>query len=223
DMTAWKQGDQGNCASIATIKASMEAYGNQVFDSVSPNRSGGYDIAMQDGVKIGLSGKEMDQAAKSADFKGDGGAAQSMATLEYAAIGKRAQMANGGSYQQNLNSLNNGYDPNKVADYLGLGGKKQAVSASNPGNKDAVVAWSPQHAVFVDKEAGGKHFTDVYGSKQGFNGTDGFGHNLTNAFSLQPRSYPSQQYTTAAKPPTQTHQASTQTHRTATQTTRPAA
>lgn len=201
-MVDWKQGENGNCAAIATIKAAMDRDGNQVFDSIRETDDGGYRIGMQDGVNVSLSGREMDLASRMSDFRGDGGPAQAYATLAYAAIGKRAQMENGGSYGQNLASLNNGYDPYKTARYLGLKDRTVPVDPQTLSGRDAVVAWSPQHAVYVNREWGGqagdtsqiRNVSDVYGTRQTYRGQDGFGRAATKAFTLAPRAYPSQRY-----------------------------
>ena len=190
----WRQGGQGNCASVATIKAAMDRYDNKVFDEVKATEGGGYDITMQDGYRLNLSRQEMDLANSMSDFRGNGGEAQAYATLCYGAIGKRAQMENGGSYRGHLQSLNSGYNPNRAARYLGLGDKTVHVNPHTLNGQDSCVAWSGAHAVFVDRDRAGNHTADRFGQQRLWDGTDQVGNWASHAFTLQPRAYPSEQH-----------------------------
>jgi hypothetical protein len=178
---SWSQGKEGNCASVATIKAAQKKFGNNTFKNVQQTANGGYQVTMQDGKKVSLTKEEMDTAKRMSGFKGEG-AGLDNAQLSYAVMAKNA-LASGHegarTFAQACGSLNNGEDPLETAKFLGIEGHVKSVNPGSVTGSSAAVVWSNQHALF---ESGGT--MDKYGQQTAFNGTDTIGHRLTNAFVL---------------------------------------
>lgn len=170
------QSQEGNCASVAVIKAALDKYKGKVFQSVQKSGDG-YSVTQQDGKQLTISKAELQTAAKAAKFKGQPNEAKSMAILMFATIAKRGSQEGMGSFEQALKKLDSGFDPKKAAQLLGLGNKIKDVNPAEAGKKDAVVAWNSRHAVYSDQ---GK--TDSYGQAKMADGTDTRGGRLTNAF-----------------------------------------
>lgn len=173
------QSQEGNCASIAVIKAAMDKYKGKVFNSVS-KQGDGYSVSLQDGGNVQVSKQDLATAAKHAKLKSSKPSeAKSMAVLMYAVIGKQAAKENGGNFESALSSLGKGKDPRQVAKWLGLGNKIREVNPNDKG-QEAVVAWNGKHAVYIDD--GTK--ADSYGQAKSNDGTDTRGGKLTNAFTF---------------------------------------
>lgn len=187
-VKSWRQGPDGNCATVAAIKAAMDRYDNQVFDSVDRSENG-YNIMMQDGYKMSLSDGELAAAKQAAKFQGPDGPGKSYATFLYGAAAKRNSLDNGMSLGQAFNDLNDGESIYSPAKLLGLYNQMVPVDPRTLNGQDSVVAGSFRHAVFVNKNANGSHTTDLWGSAKPFNGTDGLGNGLINAYTFKPRNY----------------------------------
>ena len=172
------QSKEGNCASVAVIKAALDKFDGKVFQSVQKSGDG-YDVTQQDGKKVTVTKGELQKAAKAADFKGKPNEAKSMAVLMFATIAKRGASEGMGSFDQALKKLDSGFDPKKAAQLLGLGNRIKEVDPSSAGQKDGVVAWNSRHAVYMDE---GK--TDSYGQAKSADGTDTRGSRLTQAFTF---------------------------------------
>jgi len=170
------QSKEGNCASVAVIKAALDKYDGKIFQSATKTGNG-YDVVQQDGKKLTISKNELQQAAKFADFKGKPNEAKSLAILSFATIAKRGSQEGMGSFEQSLKKLDSGFDPKKAAQLLGLGNKIKEVDPKTASKQDGAVAWNNVHAVYQDN---GK--TDSYGTAKGADGTDTRGNKLTNAF-----------------------------------------
>lgn len=170
------QSKEGNCASVAVIKAALDKYDGKVFQSVSKTANG-YDVTQQDGKKVSISKDELKTAAKFADFKGKPNEAKSLAVLCFATIAKRGSQEGMGSFDQALKKLDSGFDPKKAAQLLGLGNKIKEIDPKTAASQDGAVAWNNVHAVYEDN---GK--TDSYGTAKAADGTDTRGNRLTNAF-----------------------------------------
>ncbi|MHB2021287.1 MAG: hypothetical protein ACYCW6_30510, partial [Candidatus Xenobia bacterium] len=67
-------------------------------------------------------------------------------------------------------------------------------------DQDAVVAWSGEHAIFVDRMANGEHVADHFGTPYYWNGTDTIGDGTSGAYTFKPRTFPSQQYAVGPSP-----------------------
>ncbi|MGE0496026.1 MAG: hypothetical protein AB7S38_42875, partial [Vulcanimicrobiota bacterium] len=184
----WRQGAEGNCSTVAAIKAAMDRYDNQVFDSVTRGENG-YNITMQDGYKMSLSDQELAMGKAASNFRGNDGVAKSYAQFLYSAAAKRNALENGMSLRASFNDLNNGesiYSPGRL---LGLKHQMVRVNPRNLSGQDSVVAGSHRHAVFINKNANGSHTTDRYGRGVNFNGTDTWGNGLTDAYTFKPRAF----------------------------------
>ena len=172
------QSQEGNCASVAVIKAALDKFKGKIFDEVRKSGSG-YDVALQDGKSVSIDRRELQMAAREADFKGKPSEAKSMAVLSFAVIAKRHAEKGKGSFERALQDLNDGFQPREAAELLGLGHRIREVDPSSAGNQDSVVAWNDKHAVYVDS---GK--TDSYGQARNFDGTNTTGGRLTHAFTF---------------------------------------
>ncbi len=172
------QSQEGNCASVAVIKAALDKFKGKIFDEVRKVGSG-YDVSLQDGKSVSIDRRELQMAAREADFKGKPSEAKSMAVLSFAVIAKRHAEKGTGSFERALKDLNDGFQPREAAELLGLGHRIREVDPSSAGNQDSVVAWNDKHAVYVDS---GK--TDSYGQARNFDGTNTTGGRLTHAFTF---------------------------------------
>ncbi|MFA7479605.1 MAG: hypothetical protein WC314_03810 [Vulcanimicrobiota bacterium] len=186
-VTAWRQGAEGNCSTVATIKAAMDRYDNQVFDQVNKTDNG-YNIVMQDGYKMTLSNSELAAATQASRFKGPDGPAKSYANFLYGAAAKRNALDNKMSLRASFNDLNNGESVHNPPKLLGLKHQVVKVNPRTLNGQDSVVGASNRHAVFIDRNANGGHTTDRWGKRSNFNGTDGANRGLVTAFTFKPRS-----------------------------------
>jgi hypothetical protein len=178
-MGSWGQGKEGNCSSVATIKAAMDKYGSNVFDKTEGSPEEGYKLTMKDGTKVSLSPEELQTAKRMDNFEGSG-QARDYADLAYAAMAKRAlNEGHEGSttYARACHSLNNGEDPLYSAHALGLDNNVVPLTANGLENADSAVGWSDTHAVYVDQG-----YVDHYGTATEYNGSDTNRHWLYGGF-----------------------------------------
>jgi hypothetical protein len=185
---SWRQGPDGNCSTVACIKAAMDRYDNKVFDDVQRTENG-YNIVMQDGYKMTMSDAELASAKNAAKFRGADGPGKSYATFLYGAAAKRNSLDNGMTLGQSFHDLNNGESIYSPAKLLGLYNQMVPVNPRTLNGQDSVVAGSNRHAVFVNRNADGSHTTDRWGSARTFNGTDGLGNGLIDAYTFKPRNW----------------------------------
>jgi hypothetical protein len=178
------QGKEGNCVSVAAIKASMVAFGpNNVFKSTQQTANG-VNVTMRDGMQEHLTNSEINQAAQQSNFRGNDGRLVNQANFMFAAMAKRGQMEGingmrGASFGQALNALDNGENYLVGPHLLGLDQFVKSISPSQIGKYDAAVGASNNHAVF-----GGDGEFDHYGTEERLNGTDGNGESLNWAYAL---------------------------------------
>jgi hypothetical protein len=168
------QTDRGNCASTAVIKAAMDRFGNEIFDEVKTNASGGYDVTMQDGTQVSLNREEMEAAAAGTQYKGENREMKSYATLAYAAMAKRAQNEgheDSRTFGEALVSLANGENVLKSASLIGLEDRVQKISLDDIRGQDGVVASGDGHAFYVDTQAG-KTYGDRWGTRTDYDGSN---------------------------------------------------
>jgi hypothetical protein len=187
-IDSFSQGSKGNCASVATIKAAMDTYGDDVFQSVSQTPNGGYQVTMQDGVQVSISPAEMKIAERMADFEGMEGEEKDYALLCYAAMAERAQMEKNDGKQTYIGacrSLNNGEWPEDSAHFLGLEDKVVEIDPNQitDGEYDSVVGWSNDHAIYIDNE-NGNYVADHYGEDYAYDGTDTDNNDLVGAYTF---------------------------------------
>lgn len=197
-LKSWRQSTEGNCSSVACIKAAVDRFDDKVFSEVKKTEDGkGYDIKMRDGYKLKLSQKELDLATKNSRFVkigGDNGltgeAKQSglnFANFAYAAMAKRATNEKFGgvrSFQGALNDFQNGYYPRNSAKMIGLKNYVQDVKTSNLDNKDSVTAWNGRHAIFIDRGKNGTHLEDNWGKATRYD-RRAAGKAITGAFTFK--------------------------------------
>lgn len=178
----WAQGKEGNCASVATIKAAMSADNGQVFNGVQHDKNG-YTVSLQDGSTTHVSNQEYQQAQQQSNFTGPNSGAKNEATLAFATMAKRdQQMHHESSYGTALHDLNNGQNPYNTAQDLGIEHSLAASSPNQAGTQGATVAWNSDHAIYVHNGV-----ADHYGQSEQYNGTDTRGNQITNAFTVLPR------------------------------------
>jgi hypothetical protein len=134
--SGFRQGPDGNCTTVAAIKAAMMKFGQKPTDIFSDVRANGdgWDVQMRDGFQLSLSKSELQQAAQQARFLGDDASMMTDANFLYAASAKRAHIeGNQGwghgndhnaqrSYMDALVSLNDGEELKEGLDRLGLKG-----------------------------------------------------------------------------------------------------
>ncbi|MBS2040193.1 hypothetical protein JST97_34720 [bacterium] len=169
-ITGWRQTREGNCASVAAIKAAMNQYGSDVFRDVQ-RTADGYQVQLKDGRQVNLSNDEFALARGQAQFAGRDPQALAYAELCYSVLAKQHATNHGVSLMSSCFDLNNGFDPRDAARALGLGNQMTAFN----GHDGAV--WNNRHAVFKNGDY------DLWGQHSG-----GFGGH--SAFSLRPESVP---------------------------------
>jgi hypothetical protein len=188
-VDGWGQGQEGNCASVGVIKAAMDRYDNQVFNSVR-QVGDGYNIEMQDGFNLNLSAQEMAMARTASHFNGTDNEAKTYAQLCFGAMAKRAHMTGHDgcrSFAGALAELNDGEYPIDSAKLLGLKDKVVNVDPHTLNGQDSCVGWNGSHCVFIDRDNQGNHTADHYGQGVRFRGTDTNGRRLNQAFTLKPK------------------------------------
>ncbi|MDQ7824334.1 MAG: hypothetical protein RDV48_16145 [Candidatus Eremiobacteraeota bacterium] len=195
------QGKEGNCASIATIKAGIDVFGDEVFKRQEGDREKGFDLTLRDGSQVALSRDEYETALKNSYFQGKNGDTEDYANLCYAAMAKRKMdIENTGksdgkkiTYQQACDLLNDGIDTFDAPRYLGLQNNVKKLDdpldADEYRHYDAVVARTKGvHALYVDGPETYSKDADVtqdnYGDPKAFDGTDNWGDRLTDAFAM---------------------------------------
>jgi len=150
---SWRQGAEGNCVSVATIKAAMNKYGDKVFKNTQRTQDGGYNVTLQDGRQVSVSANELALCNRMNRFVGSG-PERSYANLCYAVMAKRA-LANRHEGARSLaracHSLNNG----EVVDYpiklLGLQNKYKRINLRDMKNYDSVITWNHNHCLYSNR------------------------------------------------------------------------
>jgi hypothetical protein len=158
-FTGFRQGGQGNCVTVAAIKAAMTRFGTGgVFKGVRFDDAGNAQIWMRDGFRMNLSAQERALAARASGFSGRDPRLLSYAQFYYAAAAKRAQLSGndglrGMSYGQALRSLNDGEFTDEGLRWLGLSQHIRPISAhwGNVARYTAVVGSNSGHAMFVSR------------------------------------------------------------------------
>ncbi|MGF6401589.1 hypothetical protein ABH905_005255 [Pseudomonas frederiksbergensis] len=90
------QGPDGNCVTVAGIKAAMMKFGQKPTDIFTEVKkiNNGYEVVMRDGFKLQLSESELQLASSRAQFRGSNREMFDDANFLFAASAKRAQMEN---------------------------------------------------------------------------------------------------------------------------------
>jgi hypothetical protein len=173
-IDGWYQSTEGNCVFVAAAKASMDAYGTHVFKKVEAT-SDGLTITMHDNKVIKLSTEELLEAKKQSDFAGENTKLLAYATIMYAAAAKRAEIGEhegADDFEEALEALNDGEYLQDGIHFLGLSNNLVSVNPQSLGDKDAILACSDNHAIYVNKRHDGAHIADHYGDAVSYNGTD---------------------------------------------------
>ncbi|MDP3157962.1 MAG: hypothetical protein Q8N23_35150 [Archangium sp.] len=187
-ITAFHQGKEGNCVSIAAIKAAMARFGaDQVFTSL--RRVGaGYEAVMRDGFSCRVSDAELQLATRESRMVGRNTALLDRANLLYAAMAKRAQMQGNDnrsnmSFARACESLNDGENYLEGAKWLGLSRHVKKISPSEVSRYTAVVAASARHAVFATGTVV-DHYGSSRPSSRGGATVEGWGRRITGAYAF---------------------------------------
>lgn len=161
-ISSWRQTSEGNCVTVATIKAAMHKWGNKVFLDQKPAADGGMDLTLRDGHRMHLSPSELATARRLSQFRGRDQQALDYANLCYAAVAKRA-MENGHegarSFARACHSLNNGEMVHYPAKLLGIGDHLRRINVRDIPKHEIVVAWNNGHMIY-----GTNGVTDRWGS-----------------------------------------------------------
>ncbi|AZE96089.1 hypothetical protein C4J96_3991 [Pseudomonas orientalis] len=137
--SGFRQGIDGNCVTVSSIKAAMMQFGQKptdIYRSVKETADG-YEVVMRDSDKVyKLSKEELRQAATYASFEGDDPQMITDANFLYAMSAKRAQLENndgtaGRSFQAAMNSLNDIEYSREGLDRLGLKGHYRPATDSD--------------------------------------------------------------------------------------------
>jgi len=184
-IKAWRQTTEGNCASIATVKAAVDCYGKAgVFNKIKKNADGSYDIKLQNGRDVHITKAELEKTKSGSDFKELGkGSDIKFANLAFSVMIKENQRMYGmSSFTKSMNDLNSGEFPIKCASYLGIPkGQIEHLTNKSKRGKDSICAWNSAHAVMVDSKKSGSHVYDSYGSVREYTG-----RRYPNAFRFLP-------------------------------------
>lgn len=148
---SWRQTSEGNCVSVATIKAAMHKWGNKVFLDQKPAADGGVDLTLRDGHRMHLSPQELGIARQLSRFRGRDPQAVEYANLCYAAIAKRA-LQNGHegarTFARACHSLNNGEQVGYPAKLLGIGAHVRRINVRDIPRHEIVMAWNSGHMIY---------------------------------------------------------------------------
>ncbi len=169
-FSTFRQGERGNCASVALIKAAMNVYGignvfqeERIADTL-------WRITTKNNSQYYLSSRELRMAATSADFRLEDSNELELyryAVRCYAVMGKVRedldQSEDIKNYADALEALEAGAYTPTVFRYLGLENKINAMYKwESTANKCGVVAWRSKHAVFACYG-----YMDNHGDKEG--------------------------------------------------------
>lgn len=165
-FTCFRQGERGNCASIALIKAAINVFGiDSVFSEQRINDTL-IQAVLKNGRKYSISNSDLQFAQKSADFKIQVNGHEEIINYAikcYAVMGKVRQELEGlDTYKESLEYLERGYYTPSV--YVLLGMENNVIHLkrfSNISSKCGIVAWRTKHAVFACNG-----FMDDHGRKE---------------------------------------------------------
>lgn len=170
-FNSFYQGERNNCASIALIKASFSVYGVEgVFNRKEKINDTLWSVILKNYDTVIVSSSEVKKADSSAGFKlSDSSNAEIIKLKEdavfiYCVMAKYKQKIDSDEdFETALNVLENGAWSPTIYRYLGYEVGKQIVPLRRLTGKNncGVVAWSPNHAVFVCER-----YMDYHGSKK---------------------------------------------------------
>lgn len=169
-IRAFRQLGEGNCVSIAIIKAGIDAFGvGRVFDRVE--REGGYYVVLRDGFDLSLTPEEVATAGSRNGFRQlrDDDASSEIfryAQLAFAVMAKRAQLDGNDNhppgsmtYEQAIDALNDGEHYSEGPRWIGLQHYVRPIGARFRFRYNACVAASPKHCFYISHG-----YEDQYGT-----------------------------------------------------------
>lgn len=187
----WKQSEEGNCSSVAVIKAGLHRFGPRLLQQCLPDQKGGFDITLRDGYTLNLSRSEVEMAHRAAKWAGSG-QSREMAVFAFAALAKRSQetqLKGCRGFPGALQALNTGMDPAQVARLMGLGAHvvrlNESELAKGSDRADMIFGCSERHAVAAWKDKDGHWAVDHYGQVVPFQGEDTNGNQLVDGYYLK--------------------------------------
>jgi hypothetical protein len=161
----WAQGKEGNCASVAVIKAAMKTYGSDIFTEVRKYPSGHYQVRMRDGVQVDVTKQEIERMSHEANFRGQ---FRGYPLLCFSVIAKRKAMEHdegARDFNAAISLLNNGQNPINAARLLGLKNQVQMIPLSEIPNFRSAVVYSHRHGVYAERNSNGA-FYDAWGKQR---------------------------------------------------------
>lgn len=183
------QTEEGNCASIAVIKAAMDQYGENVLDYTYAS-NGTISFKQLDDFSGNLTQNELALSEDTAKIGVTSQREGVVANILFATMAKRVQMSqlNGcRTYFEGVSTLCQASNPIVCGVLLGLVGKIELVDPNALGSSNGIVLWSDIHAIYVDRI--NKHFYyDNYGLARRFSGEDGtrYHRKVLGGFKLLP-------------------------------------
>ncbi len=154
-IKSFKQGGTGNCVSIAIIKAGIQVFGINKVVTFHSDGNNGYHFTMRDGFESTVNKSEIDAAQTGSKFISlENREVFDYANLCFAAMAKRAfeeQNEESKTYQEAIDSLNNGEYYYLGADWLGLRHHKRAIGLKYVLSNIGVVGASPKHCFFCSE------------------------------------------------------------------------
>jgi len=171
-ISSWRQGSEGNCVSVATIKSAMLKFGNQVFDRMEKTGDGGYNLTLKDGKTVSLTAAELATAGRMSSFRGSGEEAD-YAKVCYAAMAKRAlenRHEGASSFARACQSLNNGEQIEYPMKLLGMMQFAKKISLRELSNYNNVITWNRGHCLFASNGAVDGYGRETSASRWGLHG-----------------------------------------------------
>ncbi len=204
----WKQTSEGNCVSVAVIKAAIDKYGSNMFADIE-HIENGWVINLWDGEQVFITEQEYRIAYASSEFHdlegsfldllfddigADNDGDFHLAILAYAVIAKRSlEEGEWDTYDQALDALEDGERPTHVIDLIGLKDYVVTVApATGVGQAfikaegNGIITEHSQdngHAIYVDVQDD-TIWMDEYSSNEKFNGQTG-----VHGWSLDPTAW----------------------------------
>ena len=159
-IEGFKQTGEGNCVSVASIKAAMVRFGAtpaQVFSDVKKSADGGASITMRDGFKVTLTAHEIKEAAAHSGFTGKE-PILSQANMMFAAEAKRDQLEHPGStFKGAVKDLDNGLSTVQGFHLLGLDASVKAIDPSTPQGQAELAASNSAVVTYRNADSSAGH------------------------------------------------------------------
>lgn len=144
----FRQGQHGNCAIVAAIKAGLDKFGVNGLFHPQKTADGGYIVKLRNGNVFKVTKDDLDQAKRKSDFQPteSSKSVPDEVYLAYAVAAKSHQKQHGGSVSGAMDAINNGLPPTDAIEYLGVHAKEVSVTEAENDPNGAVVVDS-DHAM----------------------------------------------------------------------------